>query len=403
MPEIAIGDQVNGVITSIIPADCSNQKTKVFCDLGIEGWTCSVQFNIAVENKRKLLRVGDEIDGWVIRKHAANRFLAIGISDFGRFPPKTDTLTGYIDATSATKCSLLEVQDRKFVLPAPQSLSCMKGMLTRCVKKDQWDWLIVYRAFGFADDDTAYTTRKHFLAYQQICKTVARETQDVSLLTIAVHNLLDCGFLARLDRAISVFAEADNEWKAIKVPTPIRSSLTRKTLESPDEAVFSLTLHQPSAEQIRDSVVQQAAACVLTERANSIHAILVKKMSSLLAAHGSQPYFNGLIDLFCKVANTTFIFEMKSTTPSNILSQIRKGVSQLYEYRYLHDMRDATLVLVLDRAPMDDWVVDYLLQDRDICICWLSEDGFEFPSIAQTPLSIICGQNNCPSAQHPEI
>src|SRR5262249_45363903 len=142
MLEINIGDEVSGVITEIIPPSHPKQKAKILCDLGIPGWSCSVQFNSAVARKTRLLRVGDEIDGWIIRKHSSQQFLAIGISNFGRFPPKPDTLTEYIDALSSTKLALLKAQNGHFILPEPKVLSCTKGLLSRCVKKDQWDWLI---------------------------------------------------------------------------------------------------------------------------------------------------------------------------------------------------------------------------------------------------------------------
>jgi hypothetical protein len=92
-------------------------------------------------------------------------------------------------------------------------------------------------------------------------------------------------------------------------------------------------------------------------------------MASVLSRRGYQPLFNALIDLYCKFASGYFIFEMKSIGPSNEVSQIRKAISQLYEYRFLHGLKDAQLVIVLSCKPKEAWVVDYLLEDRSILIC----------------------------------
>lgn len=57
---------------------------------------------------------------------------------------------------------------------------------------------------------------------------------------------------------------------------------------------------------------------------------------------------------------------MKSTTDSNVKSQIRRGISQLYEYRYIENKPDASLVLVIENPLQADnnWLQDYMETDR---------------------------------------
>jgi hypothetical protein len=63
---------------------------------------------------------------------------------------------------------------------------------------------------------------------------------------------------------------------------------------------------------------------------------------------------------------------MKSVTEANARSQIRRGISQLYEYRYLHNLPDATLVLVIERPiPAEiSWMQEYLEKDRQVRLVW---------------------------------
>ena len=43
-----------------------------------------------------------------------------------------------------------------------------------------------------------------------------------------------------------------------------------------------------------------------------------------------------------------YLFEMKSTTEDNPHAQIRRGLTQLYEYRYVQNVKEAKLVLVIE-------------------------------------------------------
>lgn len=122
------------------------------------------------------------------------------------------------------------------------------------------------------------------------------------------------------------------------------------------------------------------------QRRNLAHKELIDKMDSWLRRLGATPKENDHIDLFAKIPDDgSFIFEMKSGGES-ILDQIRKGLSQLYEYRYRY--RDTigepeiSLCLVLPEAPTISWIEDYLVNDRDINICWFEEgDTLAWPTI----------------------
>lgn len=116
------------------------------------------------------------------------------------------------------------------------------------------------------------------------------------------------------------------------------------------------------------------------QKRNLAHKELVDKMDSWLRRIGAQPKENDHIDLYAKIpTDGSFIFEMKSGGDS-ILEQIRKGLSQLYEYRYRYQNVIAdehiSLCLVLPESPSTiPWITDYLCEDRGIGICWFEEGG----------------------------
>ena len=87
------------------------------------------------------------------------------------------------------------------------------------------------------------------------------------------------------------------------------------------------------------------------------------------------------VDAFTRLKSGPAIFEAKSITDDNAVAQIRKGLSQLYEYRYRHELHGATLWLVLSRAPTEEWVVDYLENDRGVYVIWLEGGQLSGPCV----------------------
>lgn len=110
------------------------------------------------------------------------------------------------------------------------------------------------------------------------------------------------------------------------------------------------------------------------EKANREHARILTMLAAKLRANGHSPYENVFIDLYTEIAAQTYIFEVKSNNTRNALSQIRKAIAQLYEYRYRSNKEGAVLCIVLQQKPVQGWVEDYLLHDRNILLCWLVDD-----------------------------
>lgn len=113
-----------------------------------------------------------------------------------------------------------------------------------------------------------------------------------------------------------------------------------------------------------------------TERADNAHRTLVNLVASRIRNSGSIPRYNQLIDLATRHNDNDYIFEMKSITPSNSKTQVRNGLSQLYEYKYLQNLPDSRLILVVETPlPADTrWMTEYLESDRNINVVWDGND-----------------------------
>lgn len=126
----------------------------------------------------------------------------------------------------------------------------------------------------------------------------------------------------------------------------------------------------------RSGIIQVDVDLQKLERANQIHWRLVDGKSAFLSAKGIVPKFNAHIDLFGESKGELIIYEMKSVNAelSNLLSQVRKAVSQLYEYRFIYGM-EARLAIVTNKpvSKANKWIVDYLEKDRAIGYQWTED------------------------------
>jgi hypothetical protein len=107
------------------------------------------------------------------------------------------------------------------------------------------------------------------------------------------------------------------------------------------------------------------------ERANHSHNQLINLVSERIRRSGGIPKSNQFIDLATSLQHD-YIFEMKSTTEINVKAQVMKGISQLYEYRYIQNRPDAKLILVVEKplGRNNSWMIDYMETDRNIHLVW---------------------------------
>jgi hypothetical protein len=133
--------------------------------------------------------------------------------------------------------------------------------------------------------------------------------------------------------------------------------------------------HSPKS-GTEDFITSQIDAQKL-ERANMTHWKLVDAKSTFLTEKNVVPFDNKNVDLFAGANGQKILYEMKSVNKegSNFLPQVRKAVSQLYEYRYIYNEPDAALCIVTNCKikQEESWLLDYLARDRLIAYEWTSD------------------------------
>ncbi len=154
--------------------------------------------------------------------------------------------------------------------------------------------------------------------------------------------------------------------------------------------IHSFQSNQPRAFVPSGKVIDPYETIIRREKANREHSRILDKLAASLRLRYEDVYENAFIDLMVKTDDQPFIFEVKSNNNRNVLSQIRKAVAQLYEYRYRIKLPQANLCIILQQKPPQEWVIDYLLNDRDIFVCWLVDDvRIECPPQCHTVLAQI--------------
>jgi len=162
----------------------------------------------------------------------------------------------------------------------------------------------------------------------------------------------------------------------VDITTPVDIQTTPNIYPFTDRQEYSIpTTDTDRNRELADPEITR----IKRQKRNLAHKLLIDKMCDYLTILGATPKENPHIDLYAEIpTDGSFLFEMKSGG-ENFLDQIRKGISQLYEYRfrYKNGIRDDTvLCLVIPDAPNQiPWLCEYLCKDRGICLCWFTADG----------------------------
>jgi hypothetical protein len=126
----------------------------------------------------------------------------------------------------------------------------------------------------------------------------------------------------------------------------------------------------------------------LLERANGQHFLLERMMAEMCKNDGHTPKFNAYIDLFIESDAGTVLFEMKSCTISSTRSQIRRAISQVFEYSYIYRDKlkpEVQKCIVVERKPRDNdrWLIKYV-EFLGVGLVWKHDDTEKFGCTKRT-------------------
>jgi hypothetical protein len=246
---------------------------------------------------------------------------------------------------------------------------------------------------GFVEVDTAPKVRSNFERFLVEARIFDEETH-------AVHLELDDDWLPA---AMRVAAQYESEpllrrqmladpvgfliargWQGLTNATATTLQGLPQVLDSSPEPLEDEEIETAASagrewnRRPPDAAARRAAAVstnpVAIERANRAHHKLEALAAALLRAMGRAPLCNSQIDMYVLGHPGALLAEMKSCQRNNLRSQVRRGISQLLEYRYLY--RDlfglnVTMLLALETGPSTSqrWMVQFAAE-LGIVIAW---------------------------------
>jgi hypothetical protein len=346
-----LGEYVDGQLV----ASTGPGRWQVTLTKNPDGWQASL-----ISRELRLYDLGDVDMFWVFRLDPAARTILLSDSNFGRYSITDGMRAKYVRGLRALQSILSDPPNLTTI--QPDDLSEVKGMLNRCVRQDQWDWLTVYRILGLP---TFHLLRLTVALLGEIARALRRGDAKQA------HALI--GQLSGSELVLLV----ENALSRIEVGAPkLRDALGIASIDTASNFVTDEDEDEVSSETII-SEVQRAKI----DRANRTHNETLNILVALLKASGFIVERSKLIDAYSRLMSGPAIFEVKSITPENERSQCRHALSQLKEYRFLHGVSEASLWLVLSQEPSIPWMIPYLLNEG-IHMLWLENGRFEGPSIA---------------------
>ena len=194
--------------------------------------------------------------------------------------------------------------------------------------------------------------------------------------------LASMGLVTSMDYPVRAIKENDSIARLAPEETdPYRSII-------PDLPLVAYGGKRTEPEEVPPNVIQYDIDRAKLERAVKMHELMVAEVAEKARAAAMDCRRNKFIDLFCFDQANSHIFEFKTNTQENCGAQIRRAVSQLYEYQWRQRLDSSRLVVVLQQEPIkaNEWTLKYLTDSRHILPVWRSQAGYEGPSESQASL-----------------
>ena len=288
----------------------------------LKGWACSL-----IHRSSTGVSLGQPLTGWILNVDVARHHVEVSDSNFGFLPISDRMRPRYV--TSLRRIAFLLEDPNNASETDADAISEVKGMFSRCARRDQWDWRAVHMALD---------------------EPLRGEARKLATILGEVSAALRCGDMKTARAGIEdVVAGGDLARKLLKASAAINASVAA----IPKSRALRSRGVGPKKSAGKPISVVSTYAKEKLDTANATHATLIDVLGQFLRFHGHRVEANQFIDAFARLKSGPALFEAKSITDDNELAQIRHGLSQLYEYRYRHGLNGATLWLVLSRIPKE--------------------------------------------------
>jgi hypothetical protein len=150
---LSIGDIVSGQIQWVdIPYDkCKirEKQSNTILECVVK-WNKNFSLN---ENIKSFFKEGKMITAWILFIDNSSSKAFITFSPFGTKKPKEESINSYLDSLMNFRAFVENrTNEQQDLTKIKGYISVIKGLFNRCIRRDQNDWLFIYKAFNFINE-----------------------------------------------------------------------------------------------------------------------------------------------------------------------------------------------------------------------------------------------------------
>ncbi|MEO3765354.1 ATP-binding domain-containing protein [Streptomyces sp. B8F3] len=347
--------------------------------------------------------VGARLDGWVTRNEGKVSLVSAG--DFGRRPITARMAARYVAALGI----LHDIANGDGTVPpeAAASLSELKGMANRCLRRDRADWLSVWRLLGSADRDSL----------SALADLAQRTRHEVAVQTAGLRGALAAdpafgywaGPIAQAREELRRRFDADpvtgQDSFPVAAPTG-RDEPEPAAQDGPAHGEALVADSAPPAEprtahERKDPVSMDAVAPVGTvssppaghavpggklarelvlaaeaDRECNTHEAVRFELKAALLRAGLRPSDSLTTDVIADGPNGRFLYEVLGAGRS-AYADLRAGAVRLLEIDHLDSRAADRRYLVLSEPPAENWAPGTARDVFGVDTVWRTEDGWD--------------------------
>ncbi|MFJ8011670.1 UvrD-helicase domain-containing protein [Streptomyces sp. NPDC096339] len=280
-------------------------------------------------------KAGERLDVWVFGEESG--VWLVSASSFGRAPITPQMALRYQAALNV----LPDLVAGTIAADAPDHLADLKGMVNRCLRRDQADWLQVWMVLGKPEADQLHALSS--LARRARDAVTAADQLALEQLSLAVRDSGWADALVRADQAL--------------LPPPPAA---------PEAAA------EGSGGSLHDELVTAAEE----DRACDTHEAVRYELKATLLRAGRRSQESSLVDLTYTGDDGPVLYEVLSAGCTTH-PDVRAGAARLLEVNHTSQLHARHLFLVLCAPPAQAWASDAVRQVLGVSLIWRTSDGWD--------------------------
>ncbi|MFD9292150.1 HelD family protein [Streptomyces sp. NPDC060030] len=310
-------------------------------------------------------RPGDELDCWVFANETG---LSVLTADRrGRLPISPKMAQRYTAALDVLDD--LVTGDEGTPEDARARLSDLQGMANRILRRDQADWVDVYRVLGSPDRQRLGTLR-------DLASRTNRALKDGTLDTGRLRpELAESGWtpaLAQAREALRTRLDANANAEALHDTTePAPAALQTDHPEQKETEPVTTVEEAPAVPAVttKDDFLLALAISATADRTCKKHEAVRHALKSELLWADLQPTDSETADVLCAMDDGLFLYEVVGAGRT-AYEDLRAGAARLLEINHTLQKRADRLYLVLCGAPDEEWAADTVREVFGVHVLW---------------------------------